>query len=249
MKHAVAVLFAASLMAVTSGCATHSGARLDRSKEVLDNFRSFTVLPGYRYYTSGPGNTPDAILGIASGYTLKSEVWKETKMTPDLLKRHVLQMNNLFSAEETGLIGASVLNDMGEQVGIWYSAVGLTTVDVLSATGFPCGANDRHCGAESAGRQRPGVAMGDQRTARCDRETAMKADAAITFLVLRMNRARLVQRCLERVLIRRRQPRCHPVEAPRQIDRSRPSPAQNFQQGFELHSPVARLARKRFPHC
>jgi hypothetical protein len=134
MKHTIALVLAVSLLAGVSGCATSSGARLDRSKEVLDSFLAFDVLPGYRYYTLSPGNTPDAILGIKSGYTLKSEVWDETEMTSELLKRQVRQMNNLFSAEETGLIGASVLNDQGEQVGIWYSAVGITEVSMVSAT-------------------------------------------------------------------------------------------------------------------
>ena len=131
MKKAVMyVLAAAALPAVITACATGSGARLDRSKEVLDSFLAGTVLPGYRYYTSGPGNTPDAILGIKEGYTLKSEVWEETKMTPELLKRQVRQMNNLFDAEETGLLGSYVVNEQGEQVGIWYSALGMTQVEM-----------------------------------------------------------------------------------------------------------------------
>jgi hypothetical protein len=134
MKHTIAVFLAASLLAGMSGCATGSGARLDRSKDVLDSFLAFDVLPGYRYYTTGPGNTPNAILGIKSGYTLRSEVWKETKMTQALLKRSVLQMNNLFDAEEAGLIGAAVLNGQGEQVGIWYSPVGVTQVEMISST-------------------------------------------------------------------------------------------------------------------
>lgn len=133
MKHTIAVFLAASLLAGMSGCATGSGARLDRSKDVLDSFLAFDVLPGYRYYTTGPGNTPNAILGIKSGYTLRSEVWKETKMTPELLKRSVLQMNNLFDAEEAGLIGAAVMNE-GEQVGVWYSPVGVTQVEMISST-------------------------------------------------------------------------------------------------------------------
>ncbi len=125
---------AAALPAVITACAAGSGARLDRSKEVLDSFRAGTVLPGYRYYTISPGNTPDAILGIKEGYTLKSETWQETKMTPELLKRQVRQMDNLFDAEETGLLGSYVINDQEEQVGIWYSAVGTTQVEMTGPT-------------------------------------------------------------------------------------------------------------------
>jgi hypothetical protein len=55
-------------------------------------------------------------------------------MTPELLKQYVTSMNRLFSAEAAGLIGASVLNEKGEQVGVWYSAVGATGVYKVSKT-------------------------------------------------------------------------------------------------------------------
>lgn len=131
VKRAVwSILVAAALPVVITACAAGSGARLDRSREVLDSFRTGAVLPGYRYFTSGPGSTPDAILGIREGYTLRSDVWREAKMTPELLTRQVRQMENLFDAEETGLLGSYVINDRGEQVGIWYSAVGTTQVEM-----------------------------------------------------------------------------------------------------------------------
>ena len=42
----ISLLTAALLPAVITACATGSGARLDRSKEVLDSFSAGTVLPG-----------------------------------------------------------------------------------------------------------------------------------------------------------------------------------------------------------
>jgi hypothetical protein len=128
------VLLAVFMMAFIAGPAAGSGARLDRSKEVLDGFTAGTVLPGYTYYTTGMENNPDAILGIKDGTTLKTERWKERKMTGQLLRQMVGEMNSTYGAVGAGLLGSAVLNDQGEQVGVWYSPVGMTTVEMLGAT-------------------------------------------------------------------------------------------------------------------
>ena len=47
------VLLAVIMMAAIAGCAAGSGARLNRSGEVLDGFLAGTVLTGYTYYTTG----------------------------------------------------------------------------------------------------------------------------------------------------------------------------------------------------
>ncbi len=92
-----------------------------------------TVLPGYTYYTTGMENNPDAILGIKDGTTLKTERWKERKMTGQLLRQMVGQMDSTYAAA-AGLLGSAVLNDQGEQIGVWYSPVGMTTVEMVGAT-------------------------------------------------------------------------------------------------------------------
>ena len=116
-----------------SGCAG-TGARLDRSREVYEAFAGAKVLPGYRYYTAGPQNTPDAILGVGTSYTLTGEQWTEREMTPDLLRKTVWLMDDLYSgtASGVGLFGSWVVSETGDRVGIWYSAVGTTTVTVGS---------------------------------------------------------------------------------------------------------------------
>jgi hypothetical protein len=128
-------LFLVTALAVAlAGCAAGPHARLDRSQEVFDAFAEGKVLPGYRYYTVGPQNTPNAILGIGTSYTLKGEQWTERDMTPELLKKTVWLMNDLYSgtASGAGLFGSYVVSETGVKVGIWYSAVGTTQVSVGS---------------------------------------------------------------------------------------------------------------------
>jgi hypothetical protein len=122
------------VMAVITVCAAGSSARLDRSKEVLNGFLAGTVLPGYTYYTTGVENNPDAILGIKEGITLKTGRWKEREITEQFLRRMVGAMNSTYSAVSFGLLGSAVLNDQGEQIGVWYSPAGTTTVEMLGPT-------------------------------------------------------------------------------------------------------------------
>ena len=128
------VLFAVFMIAVIAGCAAGSGARLDRSKEVLNGFMAGTVLPGYTYYTTGMENNPDTILGIEEGVTLKTTRWKKREMTEELLRRLVGEMNRTYAATSVGLLGSTVLNDQGERIGVWYSPLGITTVEMVGPT-------------------------------------------------------------------------------------------------------------------
>lgn len=128
----VAVLFGIAVLAVIAGCAGGTGARLDRSRQVLNDFLAGRVLADHRYYTTGPPGAPDAILGVSAEYILVSDRWTVQEMTPDLLRRLVSRMNTEFLSPAAGLLGASVLGPEGERIGVWYSAVGMTTVVMLS---------------------------------------------------------------------------------------------------------------------
>jgi hypothetical protein len=123
-----------ALPALITGCAAGSSGRLDRSGQVWREFMSGQVLEGYTYYTTGMENMPDAILAIAPGYTLKTDRWLEREMTPPALRQLVGEMNALYVATAPGLLGCYVLNDKGERIGVWYSALGYTTVKMTGAT-------------------------------------------------------------------------------------------------------------------
>ena len=124
-------LAAAGLVAAVIGGCAAGGARLDRSQEAFKAFNSGQVTPGYRYYTTGMENNPDAILGLSEEYTLKTERWRKREMTPEFLSRLVGQMNSHYGASSAGLLGSNVLNDEGEVIGVWYSIIGQTAVTMV----------------------------------------------------------------------------------------------------------------------
>lgn len=129
----LAVLVTTGLTLMLSSC-TGTHARLQRNQEAFDAFRAGKVLPGHTYYTTGMESRPDAILGIADGYTLVTERWKKREMTEGLLRHLVGRMDDESSAVAAGLAGSAVLNNQGEEIGIWYSAVDITVVEMLSDT-------------------------------------------------------------------------------------------------------------------
>ena len=124
------------LVFLGAGCAAGSYGSLQRSPEVTDSFRAARVLPGHRYYTAGSRNVPDAILAIAEPYTMKAQTWREERdLTPEELRILV------FGIEEQGQgltdfpTGMDVVGPGGEQIGVWYSDLYFTTVELLEWMG------------------------------------------------------------------------------------------------------------------
>ncbi len=99
--------------------------KLKRDREVNDIFQTYKVLPGYRYYTTGQGKVPNAIIGILDKYKLRPGMWKEVHLTTPLLRNWVSQMNNIYGYPPYGSI---ILNNEGQRIGIWYSSKQWTTV-------------------------------------------------------------------------------------------------------------------------
>lgn len=125
----LAVILLLAAATVIGGCATPR-AGLDRSQQVFEDYSAGKVLDGHVYYTTGPEQAPDAILGVSRNYTLVSERWKERQVDPQSLLRLVKNMDREFGSPTSGLIGARVLDAKGEQIGVWYSGVALTGVEM-----------------------------------------------------------------------------------------------------------------------
>lgn len=99
--------------------------RLERDKEVTEIFETYKVLPDHKYFTSGPGNIPYAIMGIHESYILRKGLWKEVDLTTQLLRSWLYQMDTIYGFPP---YGSKILDDTGKQVGVWYSSKQWTTV-------------------------------------------------------------------------------------------------------------------------
>jgi hypothetical protein len=100
---------------------------LERDKETTRIFETHKVLPDHKYYINGWGNIPYAIIGIQEKYTLRQGLWQEVDLTTQLLRSWIYQMDTVYGYPP---YGSKILDDTGNQVGIWYSSKQWTTVIV-----------------------------------------------------------------------------------------------------------------------
>jgi hypothetical protein len=122
----------AAALFLAAGCAAGSYGSLRRSPEATRSFQAAEVLPGHRYYTTGSRNVPDAILAVADPYTMKAETWREERdITPEQLKILVFGIDEQGQGLTDFPVGMDVLGPGGEKIGVWYSDLYFTTVELL----------------------------------------------------------------------------------------------------------------------
>jgi hypothetical protein len=99
--------------------------KLKRDRDVNNLFQSYEVLPDHKYYTSGKADIPYAIIGIQNKYKLRPGTWQQVELTTPLLRGWISKMDNIYGYPPYGSI---ILDDDGQQIGVWYSSKQWTTV-------------------------------------------------------------------------------------------------------------------------
>jgi len=120
----------AMLLATIFGCSASKYGKLTPEKDVKQAFESYQILPDHKYYFRGVYSRPTVIVGINQNYTMNLKMWvpidAESKDFKILIDRVSLQgMGNQI--EPWGLI---ILDQEGNKVGIWYSALRAAAVEV-----------------------------------------------------------------------------------------------------------------------
>jgi hypothetical protein len=98
---------------------------IKRDRGVTRQFQTYKVLAEHKYYTTGQGTIPLAIIGIQNSYKLRPGIWKPIEITTPLLRGWVTQMDNIYGYPPYGSV---ILDDNGKRLGIWYSSKQWTTV-------------------------------------------------------------------------------------------------------------------------
>jgi hypothetical protein len=134
-------VFAISSLALTiligallAGC-TMISSNYRRSFDVSQQFENGEVVPGFRYYVSGPALKPIAIVAIREDYRLQSEHWRRIDLDNASLKALVERISYVLGAEykEDQMIpnGARIISPDGAMVGMWYSVYDYSKVTFL----------------------------------------------------------------------------------------------------------------------
>ena len=124
-KQQPAVTLYLILLFFLSSCATQNSGKLQASTEITKIFEDHQILSVYVYYYSGLQGIPDAIIGIHSNYSLRTDQWRQVDLTAQTLKTWISRMQAVQLVRPQG---AWILNHEGNRVGIWFSGMRQTAV-------------------------------------------------------------------------------------------------------------------------
>lgn len=99
--------------------------KLERSKEITKIFETYQILPDHKYYYSGWGPVPYAIIAIDSQYKLRKGLWNPVEATVPMLRKWVREMDMIYGYAP---YGSRILDHKGRQLGVWYSSKQWTTI-------------------------------------------------------------------------------------------------------------------------
>ena len=114
-----------SLFFFLSSCATQNIGKLQPSADITKIFEDHQILSDYIYYYSGLQGVPDAIIGIHSDYSLRTDQWQQADLNSLTLKKWMFRMQTVQLLRPQG---AWILDPDGNRVGIWFAAMRQTSV-------------------------------------------------------------------------------------------------------------------------
>ena len=106
------------MVALLTGCFANYG-KYKISRDVAGMFESLQVPDEYKYYYAGSDKDPDALMGLHRDYTLNNDLWKETDMNRDQMKKWIAEINLI--GYSTTAHGRYILDPNGKTIGMYYS--------------------------------------------------------------------------------------------------------------------------------
>ncbi len=129
MKKTKYILMAAVISAMLSlgsfPAAAGYGSFVPNS-DVTQAFENYQADPDLNYYHSGSDSGPNAIIGVNKAYTLDNTRWKKCTSSAGL-KNHVSATQSKAYRAKTSLYGFAIRDDMGMNIGVWYSPLDTPT--------------------------------------------------------------------------------------------------------------------------
>jgi hypothetical protein len=98
------------------------------NQDATTAFERYQVDPNLNYYYSGSDVYPNAVMGLNKAYTLDSDLWKKVEMTPQLFCEFIKNMQTKALTLGLNQYGFAIIDNKGNQIGIWYSLLSVRTV-------------------------------------------------------------------------------------------------------------------------
>ena len=113
-----------------SGCSTANFGRLEGDREIKQSFESYQALPEHKYYFRGVSSRPVVIVGIEKNYELNLKMWVNIDTESNDFRRliDIVSLQGMGNTIEPW--GFRILDNNGNYVGVWYSALRAAAVDI-----------------------------------------------------------------------------------------------------------------------
>jgi hypothetical protein len=117
-------------LAVLGGCAMSNYGRLESTPDITPAFEAYQIMPDHTYYYWGTFSSPIVIAGIHKNFDLNSKLW--VKIDTQSKDFHTLIDRVSFKGSGCGTRpwGFTILDHLGRNVGVWYSAMRAAAVEV-----------------------------------------------------------------------------------------------------------------------
>jgi len=118
------------ILTVLSGCVAGNYGRLQSNPEVARAFKEYQILPDHKYYYRGTFSAPIAIVGINSKYQLNLSLWVPIDTNSNNFRTLIDRVSILTDFSIAQAWGFTILDQVGNDVGVWYSPSRGATVKV-----------------------------------------------------------------------------------------------------------------------
>ena len=125
-----AIILFCMISIILSGCSMSGYGRLMSDKEVTQSFETYQIVPNHKYYYRGTYSRPLAIVGIKENYTLNSKLWVPIDPTSKDFRLLIDRIAMQGMGSTTAPWGFVILDHLGSDVGVWYSAISAAAVEI-----------------------------------------------------------------------------------------------------------------------
>ena len=125
-----AIILFSMILTALSGCTMSNYGKLKSTPEVTQSFKTYQALPNHKYYFRGVKSRPTVIGGINENYELNSKLWVQIDPESEDFRRLIDIVSLQGGGTTTQPWGFRILDNAGNDVGVWYSAIRAAAVEI-----------------------------------------------------------------------------------------------------------------------
>ena len=123
------ILFSMILTAL-SGCTMSNYGKLQSNPEIKQSFETYQILPNHKYYFRGAKSRPTVIVGINESYELNLKMWVQIDTESEDFRTIIDRVSLQGMGRAVEPWGFRILDPVGNDVGVWYSALSNAAVQI-----------------------------------------------------------------------------------------------------------------------